>query len=224
MTTTIRTSPPPSPFTGRRRALAVAGIALVLGGAAAAIAVTAREQAVGSSSFDHVREIVVEVDAGSIALRPARGSVVELTTVRAWGSTPSPSSAAQVVDGVLHIDGDCPDGAVRCSVRHDISVPAGTPVRVRLEAGSVEASSLDVPALDVRTDIGSVAATFAAPPAHVALMTGLGSIALTVPAADYDVDARAAVGTVAVAIPDVPGAPRTLQVGATTGSVTVDGS
>ncbi len=198
---------------------------MIVGSAAAAIAlVAAREQVVSSSSFDHVREIVVEIDAGSVSLSRAPGSVVELTTIRAWASTSPPTSTAEVVDGVLHVDGDCPDGAVRCSVRHDISVPAGTPVRVQLVAGSVEASGLDVPALDVRSEIGSIAATFATPPAHVSLLTGLGSIALTVPAADYDVDAHATVGTVAVAIPDVPGAPRTLQVGATTGSVAVDGS
>jgi hypothetical protein len=224
MSRIIDVSPPPRPSTGRRRALALAGIAVVVAGAvAAAVAVAAREQVVSSSSFDNVREIVVEIDAGSIALSRAPGSVVELTTLLAWASTP-PTSAAEVVDGVLHIDGDCPDGAVRCSVRHDISVPAGTPVRVRLGAGSVEASSLDVPTLDVRADVGSVAATFATPPAHVSLLTGLGSIALTVPAADYDVDAQAAIGTVAIAIPDVSGAPRTLQVGTRTGSVAVDGS
>jgi len=222
MTTTIRTSSP-SPATGRRRGLAIAGIALVVGGAAAAIAVTAREHVVSSSSFDHVREIVVEIDAGSVALSRAPGAVVDVTTVRAWAST-APSTAAEVVDGVLHIDGDCPDGAIACSVRHDISVPAGTPVRVAVGTGSVEAAGLDVPALDVRTDTGSVAATFATAPDHVVLLTRTGSIAVTVPAAAYDVDAHAAVGTVAVGITDVPGAPHTLQVGATIGSVLVDGS
>jgi len=224
MPTTIHVSPPPRPFTGRRRAFALAGIALVLGGAAAAIAVAAREQVVSSSSFDHVREIVVEIDTGSIALSRAPGSVVELTTLRAWTSTSSPTSTAAVVDGVLRIDGDCPDGAIRCSVRHDIAVPAGTPVRVQVGAGSVEAAGLDVPTLDVRTGTGSVAATFATPPDHVSLLAGIGSIALTVPAATYDVDAHATFGTVAVGIPDVPGAASTLQVGATTGSVLVDGS
>jgi hypothetical protein len=220
MTTTHRTSPSPT----RSRALRVACVALVAGGVVATVVATLPGQAhdASSASFDGVREIVVGIDAGTVALERAPGTVVDVSTVRTWTST-APDAGARVVDGVLRIDGACADDEFACSVRHAVSVPAGTPVRVEVGTGSVEATGLDVPVLAVRTDTGSVAATFATPPDRVVLLTRVGSITLTVPPGAYDVDALAGTGVVGVGIPDVPNAKSTLQVGAATGSVLVNG-
>ncbi|MFC7656984.1 hypothetical protein ACFQV8_11745 [Pseudonocardia benzenivorans] len=97
--TPVPAAPPPrSGRRGARLALVIgAVVVLVVGVTVAAVALgvsTARslQQDTVSRTFAGVREIVVEVDSGTVGLRPAEGPDVVATTVRHFSPATSRSS------------------------------------------------------------------------------------------------------------------------------------
>ncbi|MGI5132632.1 hypothetical protein ACQEVB_37920 [Pseudonocardia sp. CA-107938] len=215
--TTTQTVPRPAATRGRTIGIVI-GVAVLLASVAVGVFLGARHRAVTTTSFDGVREIVLDVDQGSVALARAPGATSEVTVSREWRSA-EPRTSAAVVDGVLRISARCMDGS--CATAYDVTVPAGATVRLGVGAGSVQAVGLDVHGFAAGIGTGSVSATFAVPPDRVAMRAGVGSLLVGVPPADYDVDARATAGMADVRVVDVPGAARTLRVEAGSGTVQV---
>ena len=88
--------------------------------------------------------------AGSVA------GEVQVETSRRWAWR-EPGTGHTVVDGVLTLNGDCPDfGFGSCDVDQRVTVPAGTRVVVNINAGSVHAADLDLTEFDIEIDSGSV--------------------------------------------------------------------
>jgi hypothetical protein len=108
-------------------------------------------------------------------------------------------------------------GAVRLD-RH-----RGSKLDLKASAGGVKGDGLEVEHVTAVTEAGAIVLRFDAPPTSVDASCTVGAITLALPDADYDIDQRT--GALSRArldgIEHVPGAPRTVRVASTVGSVTV---
>ncbi len=149
-----------------------------------------------------------------------------------------PRTRHSLVDGTLRLDYDCS----HCGVGYEVTVPAGTAVRlnsgtggIRLRGlagevqatagvGGVEASGLTSAKVRVVADTGGVELSFAASPTSVEVRAGIGGIRVAVPGGEpYAVDAGTDVGGVEVTVPRQAGAARSITARAGTGGVAVVG-
>ena len=176
---------------------------------------------VRTASVADVRELVVEVDAGPITLVGTPGATVDIRTTLHGSATGTPRADHQLVDGVLTVRGSCAGLPLSCHVDEELTVPPGVPVRVNTSAGTVDASRLDVPRLDVVTSAGSVTAGFAAAPQDVRIRTAAGDVDLRLPDVGYRIDADTAVGERRIDVRRDPASPRWVRAETAAGAVTV---
>jgi len=241
MTPTRTPAGPPPPFPGlppappvdgptgrpRRRgriALAAAGLLLLGGAGAVALGVHvggSLQQDSASRTFTGVREIVVEVDEGAVALRAAPGPEVTVDAVRHWMPGYEPTLGGAVVDGVLTLTSDCAEFNLGCETEQDIAVPAGVAVSVRTVGGPIEAVDLDTPRFSGSTVGGPVTASFTRPPDDVRVETVAGPVRVVVPAGRYRVAADTGIGPVTVGVDHDPTAPRRISARTVSGPVDV---
>lgn len=224
--TPVPTAPPPrSGRRGARLALVIgAVVVLVVGVTVAAVALgvsTARslQQDTVSRTFAGVREIVVEVDSGTVGLRPAEGPDVVAATVRHFSPGDEPVLTTAVADGVLTLRSDCPSFHLGCETEQQVAVPAGTAVSVRTVDGAIDATGLRTPRFAATTVDGPIRAGFAVVPDDVQARTVSGDVHLAVPPAGYRVSTRSVSGDVGVRVVDDPAAPRTLTATTVSGAI-----
>lgn len=197
-------------------------LALVVGAAAFGVnTATGLRTATSAETVPGVRELVVDVDEGRVALTAAPGPDVGISTTRTWGPGYEPTVERTLVGGVLTLASDCAPFNLGCEVEQEISVPAGTVVSVRTVDGSIDAAGLDVPRLHASGVDGPITAGFVRPPDDVRVETVAGPVRVVVPPAAYRVSANAVIGPVAVGLPDDPTADRTIVAQTVTGPVDV---
>ncbi|HXV94174.1 MAG TPA: DUF4097 family beta strand repeat-containing protein [Pseudonocardia sp.] len=230
---------PRRPRSGRRRRIAL-GVAVVAGGLLL-LGLLLRGEDVTTATIGGVREVVVDVDAGSAVLVAGPGPGVTVRAARSW-IVGEPITRHDVDDaGVLHVQARCPNAAIACHVTEELTVPPGIPVQVTASAGGITARGLEVPSLtlrssagrvdaddlsvgrlDARSSAGGVNASFTDPPDEVRAESSAGSVALTVPDGSYRVDAGTSAGSVRVEVVQDPASPRFLYAHSSAGDVTID--
>jgi hypothetical protein len=209
------------------------GAAVIIGGAVLVAAAVAGTVAFGvttaaslredtsTTTVPGVRELVVDVDEGRIALRAAVGPDVEVRTTRHFVPGYEPVVAHGVVNGVLTVTSDCASFNLGCEVEQEIAVPAGTVVSVRTVAGAIDATGLDVPRFGATAVAGPVTTGFVRPPDDVRIQTVAGPVRVGVPAGSYRVSATTATGPVGVDLATDPGAERAITVQTVAGSIDI---
>lgn len=164
----------PSP----RPAALLSLVLLLAGGATASAGRAPYEKQEETRTVLHgaVRQVVVDLDAGSVVLRRARSSVVDATST--WFMT-KPSVTVSLRDGVLRVEGRCPDfwtglgvhvGDPLHSCRTDLVVSLASLPRTVTAAtgvGDVSVTGVRGP-LSLSTVYGDVAARDVAGPVRVA--------------------------------------------------------
>jgi len=96
------------------------------------------------------------------------------------------------------------------------------PAQVRDNAGSIAGSDLSSATATLSTNVGSIDASFSAPPATLAATTSVGSISLRLPrGVAYAVHASTIVGSVHVTVPQAGNSAHSITARTRTGSVTV---
>ncbi|CAN3981201.1 DUF4097 family beta strand repeat-containing protein [Kitasatospora purpeofusca] len=182
-----------------------------------------------------VDELVVDGGTGGIDVRA--GDTLRVVEKQDFRGDP-PRTRHSLVDGTLRLAYDCSD----CGVGYEVTVPAGTAVRlnsgtggirlrglageVRASAGvgGVEASGLTSAKVRVTADTGGVELSFAASPVSVEARSEVGGVRVSVPGGEpYAVDAGTEVGGVEVTVPRQAGAARSITARAGTGGVAVTG-
>lgn len=170
-----------------------------------------------------VRAVVIDIDVGDVELVRA-GESVEVRETLEY-ALHKPTVRRAVVDGVLTLKSDC-DGAwfFDCGTDLRVDVPAGVPVRIRADVGTVKAIALDSPDVRVKNDVGDIRLDLIGDLMHVEARSDVGDIDVAVPDAAYAIDTSTDVGD-----DDVHGvvqddrAPRTIVAGADVGDVNVHG-
>ncbi len=168
-----------------------------------------------------VRELVVAVDEGRIALRAAVGPDVEVRTTRNFAPGYEPVVERKLVDGVLTLTSGCPSFNLGCEVEQEIAVPAGTVVSVRTVAGAIDATGLDVPRFAASTVAGAVTTAFVRPPDDVRVQTVAGAVRVGVPHGAYRVSATTATGPVGVDLATDAAADRAITVQTVVGPIDI---
>ncbi|MFD5084689.1 hypothetical protein ACFVYP_14590 [Kitasatospora sp. NPDC058201] len=219
---------------GAKRALgAVAITGAVLLGSVGCFWDEDERRTVSYGVAEPVRELVVEGRTGGIEVRA--GDTVRVVEKQSYRG-PAPETRHEVRDGTLRLAYDCSD----CGVGYEVTVPAGTVVRLSSEtggirlhglAGEVEAkvgtggvqgTALTSPTVRVSAETGGVEVAFAASPTTVEARSVTGEVRVRVPGGEpYAVDAEAVTGGVEVAVPRQAGAPRTISARTDTGGVVV---
>jgi hypothetical protein len=197
--------------------IGIAVLALV-GGYFAVNAVSNTERTT-TTSIPDVREIVVNVDSGSITLTGTADNQVGIGTVLRGSAFDEPVANHDLVQGVLSITASC--SGPSCVVEESIAVPDGIPVSLRLRAGRVEVIDLRVPTFSGEVGSGSLVASFASAPQKIDITIGSGNVELRVPDVGYQLDVSTGTGSLDVGIPQDHSAPRSLVIRTTTGNVTV---
>lgn len=220
--------------------LAVAVVASLAGPA-----VSTMLQHTEESSHDLSAELttlVVEGDVGRVEVRAAEPG--ESASARVTTHTGLSDAGVDVAerDGVATLRSDCQTSWFdRCSVDWEVVVPAAAAVTVRLAVGDIVVHDT-AGSLDLRTDVGSVAASGVAgerlsaatevgdvtveavrPPQEVTARTETGSAEVTVPddGTDYRVSVTTSVGDVTNAVGSDLGSPRRIDVSSSVGDVSV---
>ncbi|MFE0625979.1 hypothetical protein ACFW3D_03325 [Streptomyces sp. NPDC058864] len=185
-----------------------------------------------------VRALTVHNVNGTVRVTAGSGPVSVVETLE-YGAV-KPTTRHQVKDGTLELTGTGCGDSSPCRVDYTVTVPAATPVTVRLGNGDVDVEGVTGPvdlttrnggvrgaALGAReatlkSENGTVEAAFAAAPRDVDAGTGNGAVTVVVPAGrSYDVRAAAAVGMREVSVPADPSSPHRITATTRTGVVTV---
>ena len=214
-----RIDPQDRPPRGRRWALLVGLLVVLLAGLTAAAAVlhsvSEREDRIGFTATG-VQKLVVAIHAGRVELVPSPDGRVQVTTTRHW-SVWAPAARHRHVGDSLALTGDCPPlgdlGITRCAVDQRITIPEGTRVRLIASTGDLIATDLAAASLEAHLTRGSITASFTRPPDRGLARLDAGNLRLTVPSAAYAVDAAAPrnAGHVTVEVPTDPAAPRQIS-------------
>jgi hypothetical protein len=215
----------PQPKSRRRRhTLLIRGAAATLAvGAVAATVWLGSSTETRTASYAGVESIVIDLGAGGITLTGTAGQDVAVRTTLHSFLSRDPVYAQSVTDGVLTITGSCPPPSINCGVDEELTVPAGVSVTVRMSAGEIHATGLDVPRFQAAIGAGRIEAAFVRPPDLVDINTETGEVTATVPDVGYRIDAVANTGTTDIDLRQDHDANRSLRVRAGTGSVTLDG-
>ena len=214
------TYPAPTKPRRTRTLLMIGAAAVMIGGGAAAVMINRTQQST-TDSFAGVSSVVVEIDNGSIAMSPAGDDKVGVRTTLNGFAGGIPVAGHRLDRGVLTITSACPPTSMNCYVEDELTIPAGIPVDVRTTTGTVDATDIDVPEIDIQTRTGEVTASFVRPPDRIAIAVATGSVELTVPAGSYRFDARTTTGTVRTDVQNDPAAQGTMQLSTDTGDITV---
>jgi hypothetical protein len=184
--------------------------------------------------------LTVVDDVGSVTITGSNRDTVAVTETVSYRGYP-PVTTRTLSGGALTLNYRCRSDD--CGVAYDIEVPRSLSIRVEADtapisltslAGQVRASSdvgsirgrnLSGAVADLRTNVGSIEASFRSAPSHLSANADTGSVTLLVPTASgYAVTASADVGSVSVTVPRDASSGHVIQAFADVGSVTVAGS
>jgi hypothetical protein len=216
--------------------LTALAVVLLLGVAAAVIAVATRRGTMDAHTIDQVvSRLVVDVPAGEI--RAVTGDRVEVEKRVRWALVP-PVVKEGVSAGVwrLTVRSSWLSFArvdVRLTVPPGVALEASTSagkvtirglsgaVTVHAGAGSIHAVELSSGEVHARSSAGSVLVGFVAPPVLVDAESGAGSVEVLVPAGTYAVDATAGAGQVRIEVPTDPASGHKVRARSGAGSILV---
>jgi len=175
------------------------------------------------ASYTGVESIVVDLGAGGIILTGSTGDDVAVRTTLHRFLSREPVYAQSLTNGVLSITGSCPPPSINCGIDEELTVPAGVPVTVRMSAGEIHATGLDVPRFQAALGAGRVEASFVRPPELVDIDTEAGQVFATLPDLGYRIDAGTSTGSTSIDLRQDHGSQRSLRVHTGTGDVTLGG-
>jgi len=176
-------------------------------------------------------------NVGSVTITGSNRDSVLVTETFSYRGYP-PVTTRSASGGVLTLgyrcrSGDCGD-AYRIEVPRSLSVrissgtgrislaSLGGQIRASTGVGSISGTGLSGAFAQFHTGVGSIDATFAAPPGHLAASAGTGAVVLLVPGGPgYDVAASANVGSVSVRVRQDAASGHVIEATANLGSVTV---
>lgn len=205
-------------------ALGATAIVLAVGGGAVAIGVSVAGSLRDETSTDvvpGVREVVVDVDEGSVALRAGTSPDLVLRTTRIWADGYEPVVERVLVDGVLTLTSDCPALNFGCEVGQSLVVPPGTAVTVRTVEGGIEAVDLDTDRFSATSVAGAVTASFSRPPGQVRAESVGGAVHLTLPHAEYRVESTSVTGEQRIGVAHVPAAASEVRARTVSGPIAI---
>lgn len=183
------------------------------------VSLLARSTEETTTTFEAVRRVVVDNDAGSIRLRPSPDATLRIDRKETRGLT-KPSYSERLENGRLVVEANCAGPLGWCAVELDVAVPAGVDVDASGGGGSVRADGLDAglrlrssggsitvvgsgPVLDLSSSGGSVNVE-AAKARDVKVRSSGGSVRVRFSVVPDTVDARSSGGSVTVELPDGP--------------------
>jgi hypothetical protein len=187
------------------------------------VSLLARSTDETTTTFQAVRRLVVDNDAGSIRLRPSPDATLRIDR-KETGGLAKPSYSERLEGGRLVVGADCGRSLGWCRVQLEVEVPAGVDVDARGGGGSFRADGLDGdlrvqrsggsitvvgsgPVLDIASSGGSVNVE-SAKAGDVKVRSSGGSVRLRSTVVPDTVDARSSGGSVTVELPDGPTAYR----------------
>jgi hypothetical protein len=176
-----------------------------------------------TASYTGVESIVVDLGAGGITLTGSAGPDVAVRTTLHSFFGREPVIEQSLTGGVLTIIGSCPSPNMNCGIDEDLTVPAGVQVTLRLAAGEIHATGLDVQRFQAALGSGRVEAAFVSPPEQVDIDTGTGEIVTLLPDVGYRIDAGTSTGSTSIDLRLDHGSQRSLRVHTGTGDVTLGG-
>ncbi len=206
----------------RRTWLVIGAIAAALTlvfGTFQVVSLLARSTDETTTTFQAVRRVVVDNDAGSIRLRPSPDATLRIDRKETRGLT-RPSYSERREGDRLVVEADCGRPLGWCRVELEVEVPAGVDVDARGGGGSFRADGLDAglrvqrsggsitvvgsgPVLDIASSGGSVSVE-AARAGDVKVRSSGGSVRVRSTVAPDTVDIRSSGGSVTVELPDGP--------------------
>ncbi len=186
-----------------------------------------------------VRSLEVDVEVGRVEVVPAGGDEATITRTRRY-LVGAPKVSEGLVEGVLRVEAEC-DALITagCAVDYRLEVPAGVPVRIRTERGSVSVTDMtgmvevDAGAGNVRltrtrgpvkvdTSAGNVEGVDIAPQ-FLDATTDAGRIRLSMAEAPGRLGLKTGAGNIDVGLPTTPGGYRvSTDTGAGKADVTVE--
>jgi hypothetical protein len=160
-----------------------------------------------------VRSLEVDVEVGRVEVVPRDGDEATITRTRRY-LIGAPRASEGLVEGVLRIEAEC-DGpiAAGCAVDYRIEVPAGVPVRIRTERGTVAVTDM-TGTVEVDAGAGNVRLTRTRGPVKVE--TSAGNVDGVDLAAQF-LDATTGAGRIRLSIAEAPG-----RLGLKTGAGNID--
>lgn len=209
--------------TVRARAVVLAGVVVVVGGALSACSSAGDDKHPDHRAFAlHGGTLTVDADDSALEIVAVGGAKAGTVDVTRWFSGSvlvgdGPSVTWAMRDDRLVLRTKCSGVVADCATRHRVEVPRGVTVKVVTDDGSVRASGFR-DALSVRTNDGSVHVTDATGPLdlrsddgsvraevssrRVRVHTEDGSVGLQLGVVPDLVDSRSDDGSVTVALPD----------------------
>ncbi|WP_406281650.1 DUF4097 family beta strand repeat-containing protein [Embleya sp. NBC_00896] len=154
-----------------------------------------------TASYDvtqSVRMLKVDSAAGNVKVIGADVKDVKVTEKQHYDSTAPTTTHNVDANGVLNLDYDCASKKA-CFVAYEVTVPRGTELDVRTDAGNVTLRDL-TGTLNLHTSAGKIDAE-GLTSAKVIAQTSAGSIDMTFTKAPTDVDARTNAGRATVRVP-----------------------
>jgi len=160
-----------------------------------------------------VRGLEVDVEVGRIDIVPREGDGATITRTRRY-LVGGPKAHEALVDGVLRVEAECQSIiAAGCAVDYRLEVPAGVPIRIRTERGSVSVTDM-TGMVEVDAGAGNVRLTRTRGPVKVD--TSAGNVDGVDIAAQF-LDATTSAGRIRLSIAEAPG-----RLGLKTGAGNID--
>lgn len=185
-----------------------------------------------------VASVVINGGAGAITVTGSERATVQVTERLHYSKTPPPTRHA-MAGSTLTLSYTCPI-QLDCGVGYEVLVPRGVsvravnrvgsvvltsisgPVTVQTIAGAVTATSLGSPSASLKSNAGSVTASFSAVPASIQASTSAGSVTLIVPGSvAYRVSAHTHVGSATVTVRQSASSDHKITASSGVGSVTI---
>ena len=185
-----------------------------------------------------VSTVVIVSHVGNVAVTGGSGPDTSATEQVTYSKTP-PVTTRTVSGRTLTITYSCPAQLV-CTVGYLVQVPRGAAVQVTAGAGSVRltglagnvtasadaglisATGLTSASVSLTTQVGTVTAAFATPPAMVQAVSRVGAVTVRVPGGtSYRVSADAHVGHAAISVPQSASSAHVITATTDVGAITV---
>jgi hypothetical protein len=160
-----------------------------------------------------VRSLEVDVEVGRIEVVPGETDGATITRTRRY-LVGGPKAAEALADGILRVNAECQSlVAAGCAVDYRLEVPAGVPIRIRTERGSVSVTDM-TGMVEVDAGAGNVRLTRTRGPVKVD--TSAGNVDGVDLAAQF-LDATTSAGRIRLSIAEAPG-----RLGLKTGAGNID--
>lgn len=161
-----------------------------------------------------VRSVEVDVEAGKVLVVPGAGQDAMITRTRRYLVGTPTASESLAADGVLRVEAECKGLiAAGCAVDYRLEVPAGVPVHIRTQRGSVSVVDM-TGTVDVAAGAGDVRLTRTKGPVKVD--TSAGNVDGVDVAAQF-LDATTGAGRIRLSMAEPPG-----RLGLKTGAGNID--